>query len=76
MISTRGRYALRVMLDLAADNFCVFGDSENDMPILQAAGLSVAMANAYDAAKETSDLITPIDNMNSGAARFAAELFR
>lgn len=68
-------HRLAEMLDLTAENFCVFGDSENDMPILQAAGLSVAMANAYDVAKETSDLITPIDNMNSGAARFAAELF-
>lgn len=62
-------------LDITNSDCCIFGDSENDLPILQAAGLSIAMINGYDIAKEASDLITDYGNNEDGAAIMAEKLF-
>ena len=70
--------ALRMVADrlgISCEECCVFGDSENDLPILKEAGLAVAMINGYESAKQASDLVTENDNMHDGAAKTAAELF-
>ena len=35
-----------------------FGDGENDIPMIKAAGIGVAMENALDTVKEAADTIT------------------
>jgi hydroxymethylpyrimidine pyrophosphatase-like HAD family hydrolase len=40
---------------LEAENAIAFGDGENDIDMLQAAGLGVAMGNASDRVKEMAD---------------------
>ena len=62
-------------LGISCAECCVFGDSENDLRILQAAGLSVAMISGYDIAKEASDLLTEYGNNEDGAALMAEKLF-
>ena len=62
-------------LGISEDECCVFGDSENDLPILQAAGLSVAMINGFEVAKKASDIITEAGNNENGAAGMAEKLF-
>jgi Cof subfamily protein (haloacid dehalogenase superfamily) len=42
-------------LGIAAEQVAAFGDNHNDLPMLQWAGRSFAMANATDDAKETAD---------------------
>ena len=62
-------------LKISPSECCVFGDSENDLPILKSAGLSVAMVNGFDIAKQSSDLITEFGNNEDGASRLAEKLF-
>ncbi|MBQ4093494.1 MAG: HAD-IIB family hydrolase [Oscillospiraceae bacterium] len=62
-------------LGLSVENCCVFGDSGNDVAMLRAAGLSVAMCNGSDDAKAASDLVTRLPNTEQGAVRMALELF-
>ncbi len=45
-----------------------FGDHENDIPLLETAGLGIAMKNAKPAVKATADHITRFDNNNDGVA--------
>ena len=45
-----------------------FGDSENDIPMLEAAGLGVAMGNADAAVKAAADRVTRSNNENGIAA--------
>ncbi|OHV87099.1 HAD family hydrolase [Mesorhizobium sp. ORS 3428] len=45
-------------LKLSPNNVAAIGDAENDHAFLRAAGLSVAVANALPAVKETADLVT------------------
>lgn len=44
------------------------GDEENDLTMIEAAGLGVAMSNATDVVKETADYITVNDNNHDGIA--------
>lgn len=39
-----------------------FGDAANDIPMLQAAGMGVAMANAADSVKAAADMVTDSNN--------------
>ncbi len=52
-----------------------FGDSLNDLSMLQAAGLSVAVKNARPEVKEKTDLITEYTNDQDGVARFLHDRF-
>jgi len=45
-----------------------FGDSENDIPMLRAAGMGVAMGNADEAVKAAADRVTLSNNDNGIAA--------
>ena len=44
-----------------------FGDAENDIPMLRAAGMGVAMGNAADAVKQAADMVT-LSNNDDGIA--------
>ena len=44
-----------------------FGDAENDIPMLQVAGMGVAMGNAADAVKAAADMVT-LSNNDDGIA--------
>lgn len=44
------------------------GDAENDISMIQAAGLGVAMANASTETKEAADVVTRADNDHDGFA--------
>lgn len=51
-----------------------FGDSDNDLTMLEAAGDGVAMGNALQSCKEVADHIAP-SCTDSGVARYLAPLF-
>lgn len=55
------------LLNLDANNMISFGDSYNDITMLQMAGIGVAMSNAEDKVKDAADYIT-IDNNHDGIA--------
>lgn len=46
-----------------------FGDGNNDVPLLEWAGLSVAMSDARESAKAAADLVTPPGNPETSFAR-------
>lgn len=54
-------------LNLDRDNVVGVGDSYNDFPLLEAAGLKVAMGNAHQELKEIADVIVP-SNEDDGVA--------
>ena len=64
---------LRRELGIAADDVIAFGDGENDLPMLEAAGISVAMGNANEALKRAADLVTSSSD-EDGVARALARL--
>jgi Cof subfamily protein (haloacid dehalogenase superfamily) len=49
---------VRRALGVPAENVIAFGDAENDVPMLEAAGVAVAMGNAVEAVKRAADLVT------------------
>ena len=55
----------RLGIDL--EDVAAFGDSENDIPMLEAAGCGVAMANAEEAVKAIANLVT-LSNNEDGIA--------
>ncbi len=73
-LSTRANKAngLRALADaLGVDmsEAVAFGDADNDVPMLQAAGLGIAMQNASPAVKERSHYVSPWTNDQDGVAR-------
>ena len=68
MLSNKGA-AVRYMADFyhePIENTIAVGDEENDCPMIEAAGVGVAMANASPAAKAVADYVTERDNNHSG----------
>lgn len=55
-------------LGISLEETAGIGDADNDRAVLQAAGLSVAMANAEDSIKEMCDMVTD-DNDHNGAGK-------
>ena len=53
-------------LNIPIENTIAVGDAENDLTMLQAAGLGVAMQNATKEIKEIADYITELDNNQGG----------
>lgn len=47
------------MFDLSREEIVGVGDSYNDFPLLEAAGLKVAMGNAHEELKEIADIVVP-----------------
>lgn len=60
--------------EVAPEQVVAIGDDVNDVPMLRAAGLSFAMANAVPAAKEAADRITG-SNDEDGVARALESVF-
>lgn len=61
------------MLGVSIEETMAIGDTENDMDMLQAARLSVAMGNAIDELKSAADFVT-LSNEESGVAHAIREL--
>ncbi|MCF0146022.1 MAG: HAD family phosphatase [Eubacterium sp.] len=58
------------MLDVPIENTLAAGDEENDITMLQAAGLGIAMKNAVDNVKAVADVIADDDNDHDGLVPF------
>ena len=58
-------------LGISPEEVIAFGDAANDIPMLQAAGVGVAMGNAADAVKAAADRITRTNNEDGIAAALA-----
>lgn len=50
------------------------GDADNDISMLEAAGCSIAMANASDNVKQFADVVTDLDNDHDGLADMMRKL--
>lgn len=76
-LATKGdsMMALADLIGISADQIVAFGDSENDITMLRAAGLGVAMANSLDITKEAADDIT-LSNDEDGVAIYLEKLLR
>ena len=59
---------LAEILGVPIGNTYAAGDEENDISMLEAAGVGVAMLNAKDAVKKVCDIVTKEDNDNDGLA--------
>ena len=56
------------VLGLDTKQVIAFGDAENDIPMLRAAGMGVAMGNAGEAVKQAADVVTDSNNHDGIAA--------
>jgi 5-amino-6-(5-phospho-D-ribitylamino)uracil phosphatase len=54
-----GVYRLAEEWGISPDEICAVGDDVNDIPMVQAAGLGIAMGNAVDELKAVADRIAP-----------------
>ena len=73
--ATKG-YALTELLellDIDASQAIAFGDSENDISMLQTVGTGVAMANSLKITKEAADAIT-LSNEEDGVADYLEKI--
>lgn len=57
------------------ENILAFGDENNDLEMIQYAGLGVAMKNATDEIKDVADTHTEFTNDEDGLAHFLANYF-
>jgi Cof subfamily protein (haloacid dehalogenase superfamily) len=64
--------ALIQKLGISREEVIAFGDSYNDLTMIEFAGLGVAMGNASDDIKAKADLVTDT-NMNDGIAKVVEE---
>ena len=69
-----GLLALAEHLGIAADETMAIGDNSNDVPMIGAAGLGVAVANASDEARAAAGYVCEADN-NAGGVAEAIERF-
>ncbi|MCI5856308.1 MAG: Cof-type HAD-IIB family hydrolase [Agathobacter sp.] len=69
-----GLRQLAQYLDVPVADTIAIGDTENDLAIIQAAGVGIAMGNATDAVKAASDDIT-LSNEESGVAAALRKYF-
>ena len=58
-------------LQMQPEEVVAFGDAENDIPMLRAAGVGVAMGNADPAVKAAADMVTLSNNEDGIAAALA-----
>lgn len=62
-----GLRALAALLGVPAERTIAVGDADNDLPMLRAAGLAVAMGNANDSVRDAADVVVA-DNDHDGVA--------
>ena len=55
-------------LNIPVENTIAAGDEQNDISMIEAAGIGVAMKNAVDMAKSAANVITEFDNDHDGLA--------
>lgn len=60
-------------LGISIENSIAVGDAENDLSMIQAAGVGVCMANGSDTVKAAADYITGNDNNHDGVAEVVAK---
>jgi Cof subfamily protein (haloacid dehalogenase superfamily) len=60
---------LAALFSIGMDQVAAFGDAANDIPMLQAAGLGIAMRNADNATKAAAKQVSPWTNDEDGVAR-------
>ena len=58
------------LLDIPVENTLAAGDEQNDISMLKAAGLGIAMINGTDIVKKSADVVTEFDNDHDGLASF------
>ncbi|XCP86059.1 Cof-type HAD-IIB family hydrolase [Roseburia hominis] len=63
-----GLLRLGKLLGIRREEIMALGDGNNDLPMIRAAGLGVAMANAIDEVREAADYVT-CSNDEDGAAK-------
>lgn len=61
-------------LAIAPEEVVAFGDMPNDVPMLQWAGSSYAMANAHPTVRQVADHVAPANDLD-GVATTLARLF-
>ncbi len=62
-------------LGISREETMAFGDGENDIPMIKAAGIGVAMENALDTVKAVADTITLTNDENGVAAAIEKFIF-
>lgn len=67
-----GMLELCRFLNVSTDDAIAAGDEENDMSMIELAGLGVAMENSPVAVKSAADVVTKYSNAEDGLARFIA----
>ena len=63
------------LLEVEIENAVACGDAANDLAMLKAAGIGVAMQNGTDEVKAVADYITQRDNNHDGVAEAADKFF-
>lgn len=58
------------ILNIPIKNSLAAGDQENDISMIKAAGIGIAMINGVDEVKKIADVITKKDNDNDGLVEF------
>lgn len=66
--------ALCAHLGIAPENVVCFGDASNDITMLGAAGLGIAMSNGADSARAAADMCTDSDNNHGGVGEMIMKL--
>jgi Cof subfamily protein (haloacid dehalogenase superfamily) len=67
--------ALAVKLGIAREEILAFGDGNNDVPLLEWAGMSVAMAHGRDSARRAAKKISPPGPAETAVSRSVEALF-
>lgn len=62
-------------LGFSKENIIAIGDSHNDLEMLEAAGIRVAMKNSHECLKEFADIITKKDVKEVGVYYFLCDFF-
>ena len=63
-----GLKKLAELLSIPMESTMAIGDTENDLAIIEAAGIGVAMGNATDAVKARADYVTTTNTKDGVAA--------
>lgn len=63
-----GIHYLSEFLNVDIENTYAVGDERNDIPMLKAAGMGIAMKNAVEEAKQAADYVTECDNEHDAIA--------
>ena len=74
LLATAGLLALAEHLGIAPGETMAIGDNSNDVPMIRAAGLGVAVANASEEARAAAGYVCDDDN-NAGGVAEAIERF-